>query len=108
MAAKMVCCSSNAATTRASPENCSESLQQTGKPRDLIKQSRNPLDETEAHNTIGPMASEYRRERNSDIWHFCSNCSQWPKDNFIEQRTTPRTEKMCNECVSKRRQDECK
>src|SRR6266513_1064682 len=49
------------------------------------------------------MASVYRRTRDGDTWHFCSNCSNWPTTDFVEQRLPPSTGEMCNECTCKRR-----
>jgi hypothetical protein len=53
------------------------------------------------------MASTYRRQQECDIWHFCSNCSKWPQDDYVEQWQAPRTGGMCNECDVKRRQGDC-
>ena len=39
------------------------------------------------------MASAYRRTRDGDTWHFCSNCSNWPTTDFVEQRLPPSTGK---------------
>ena len=29
------------------------------------------------------MASEYRKEANETVWHFCSNCSTWQSNDFL-------------------------
>jgi hypothetical protein len=35
------------------------------------------------------MARGYRQSQEGDIWHFCSNCSNWPRLKFIEQWENP-------------------
>jgi hypothetical protein len=49
----------------------------------------------------------YRRKQDCEVWHFCSNCSQWPKDQYVEQPSAPGTGQLCNECEVKRRQGNC-
>jgi len=53
------------------------------------------------------VSTVYRRKQESEIWHFCSNCSQWPEDHYLEQRQAPGTGEMCNECTVKRREGNC-
>ena len=31
----------------------------------------------------------YRRKKNRDTWHWCRNCSNWPKSNYVERSTKP-------------------
>jgi len=26
----------------------------------------------------------YRRQKNSDTWHFCRNCSKWPTSSAVQ------------------------
>jgi hypothetical protein len=40
-------------------------------------------------------------------WHFCSNCSQWPKADYCEQLVAPISEEMCDECEANHRQGKC-
>jgi len=49
----------------------------------------------------------YRRRKGSDIWHWCTNCSNWPKSNFEKSTTKPNWE-LCNECKAKDRKKTCK
>lgn len=49
----------------------------------------------------------YRRLKDSDTWHFCKNCSNWPKNSYIESRERKGGE-LCNECKSKRHNKDCK
>lgn len=53
------------------------------------------------------MANTYRRRKDKDTWHFCTNCSQWPTWNYVEQATKPTTGELCNECKGKRERGQC-
>jgi hypothetical protein len=52
---------------------------------------------------------EYRRHLKSQTWHFCRDCSQWPRDfNIIlSERLRPDSE-LCSECVALAQQREPK
>lgn len=54
------------------------------------------------------MASEYRRRKGNDTWHFCSNCSNWPTSNYDSQGQKPASGELCNECRSKKANDNCR
>ncbi|MBB5730740.1 hypothetical protein [Sphingomonas prati] len=43
----------------------------------------------------------YRRNKTSDTWHFCRNCTLWPTTNVVEQSGKPTTGELCNQCRSK-------
>ncbi|HEV8725255.1 MAG TPA: response regulator [Candidatus Binatia bacterium] len=43
----------------------------------------------------------YRRKPESEVWHFCRNCSQWPAEDYIEQRHLRSTDEVCSECIVK-------
>jgi hypothetical protein len=45
---------------------------------------------------------EYRKTTTGDTWHFSSDCSQWPIDNFVSTQDAPVTSMICNECVVKK------
>jgi hypothetical protein len=51
----------------------------------------------------------YRRRRGNDTWHFCSNCTNWPTAAVVyeEQQQKPTTGEFCNECKSKRDNQNC-
>jgi DNA-binding response OmpR family regulator len=50
----------------------------------------------------------YRRKKGSESWHFCRNCSQWPRTDYEEQQTAPPlADRFCSDCESKRRTGEC-
>jgi hypothetical protein len=54
------------------------------------------------------MASTYRRRKDKDTWHFCSNCQNWPtKAESVEQSSKPTTGELCNECKAKRAAGNC-
>ncbi len=43
----------------------------------------------------------YRRNQESEVWHFASNCSRWPSEDYVEQRHLLSTDEVCNECIVK-------
>lgn len=49
----------------------------------------------------------YRRRKDSDAWHRCRNCSNWPTEDFVEQDDKPTTGELDNEYKSKERDGEC-
>lgn len=49
----------------------------------------------------------YRRKRNSDTWHYCRNCSNWPTTDYVEQHTKPSSGELDNECRSKDASGSC-
>lgn len=50
----------------------------------------------------------YRKSKHSDTWHFCRNCSSWPTTNYDEQTSKPVTGELCNQCKSKKSNNNCK
>ena len=50
----------------------------------------------------------YRRRNDSDTWHWCRNCSNWPKSNYNERATKPRSGKLDRECKAKDRRGDCR
>jgi hypothetical protein len=53
------------------------------------------------------MASQYRKKRRSDTWHFCSNCSNWPQSPYNVWMGSGTPSELCEECRSKRRNGNC-
>ena len=53
----------------------------------------------------------YRRRKHRDAWHWCRNCTYWPKSNYVAQgkpgKTRPTTGELCNQCRSKERKKTC-
>jgi hypothetical protein len=50
----------------------------------------------------------YRRRRDSDVWHFCSNCTEWPTESYVEQTTRPTSGELDNQCRSKEANGGCR
>jgi hypothetical protein len=51
------------------------------------------------------MTTTYRRKRNRDTWHFCSNCRHWPTSDYESTKEKPKSGEFCDQCRSKRSND---
>lgn len=55
--------------------------------------------------------TQYRRRKDSDTWHWCKNCSQWPTSNYDTEyhygSDRPSSGELDNECQSKEANDNC-
>ena len=51
---------------------------------------------------------KYRKRKGNDTWHFCKNCSNYPKSGYDERVTKPTTGEFCNECLAKRKNNNCR
>lgn len=53
--------------------------------------------------------SKFRRRSSSDTWHFCANCSNYPTTDYEAHQDDgePASGKLCNECLSKEKADNC-
>jgi two-component system cell cycle response regulator DivK len=50
----------------------------------------------------------YRKKHNTHLWHFCSNCTNWPIADFdATDRGAPPSGEFCGECVDKQHQGTC-
>ena len=50
----------------------------------------------------------YRRQHATGLWHFCSNCTDWPVADFTENKSDhPPCADLCAQCVHKKRQGTC-
>ena len=50
----------------------------------------------------------YRKKHDTSVWHFCSNCRNWPVINFVEEKTsTPQYDEFCSECVRNQQKGNC-
>ena len=49
----------------------------------------------------------YRKRNDSDVWHWCYNCTQWPTADFTEGQTKPESATLCDECRAKYKAGEC-
>ncbi len=43
----------------------------------------------------------YRKRKDKDTWHFCTNCANWPTSNYDERKEKPTTGELCNQCRAK-------
>jgi len=54
----------------------------------------------------------YRKKKGTDVWHWCTNCRNWPEDweDYDEVDTDGRPEEgeLDNECRAKEREGDCK
>jgi hypothetical protein len=52
----------------------------------------------------------YRKKKDSDTWHWCTNCSNWPTSDYdeITVEGRPSSGELDNECLAKERKGECK
>lgn len=50
---------------------------------------------------------EYRRKKGSDTWHWCRNCSNWPKWDYDSQSSKPTSGELDNECKAKEKAGDC-
>ena len=56
---------------------------------------------------VAPRTS-YRKKHHTNLWHFCSNCRNWPvKDFDRHNHGTPPLGEFCSECVENQRQGTC-
>ena len=44
-------------------------------------------------------SAEFRRTSSSDTWHFCENCSHWPRHIYVACLEVPGDYAVCNECI---------
>lgn len=56
-----------------------------------------------------PRSGPYRRRQGGDTWHFCKNCTSWPKEpaKYDERPSRPVSGELCNECLAKDRARNC-
>jgi hypothetical protein len=55
----------------------------------------------------GSPVGEYRRREDSDTWHFCRNCSNYPREAYEASAEKPSSGEFCNECQSKKESGQC-
>jgi hypothetical protein len=49
----------------------------------------------------------YRKRKDSDTWHWCKNCSNYPKSGYTTSLKKPKSGELCNECQSKQNRNDC-
>ena len=51
--------------------------------------------------------NEYRRRTASDVWHWETDCTNWPTENYVtwhgEDHERPTTGELCDQCKAKER-----
>ena len=52
--------------------------------------------------------AQYRKRKDRDTWHWCSNCSNYPTTNYDVSYTKPTSGELCNECKAKEKSGDCK
>lgn len=51
----------------------------------------------------------YRRRKDKDTWHWCSNCSNYPTGSDVDvSYTKPTSGELCNECKGKEANNNCR
>jgi hypothetical protein len=50
----------------------------------------------------------YRQRQDSDTWHFCVNCLEWPRVKYLEQWEKPTRGQICEECHWRKREGRCR
>jgi DNA-binding NtrC family response regulator len=69
-------------------------FQKPVRPSALVRTVKRLLPKSNAQLTV--LASSihelYRRNQQSEVWHFSNNCSQWPSEGYVEQRHLLRTD----------------
>ena len=54
----------------------------------------------------------YRKQNGKEVWHFCRNCTNWPKSDYVESLDKPLENKLpapqCPQCIAKVQAGTCK
>lgn len=54
---------------------------------------------------------EYRRRKQSNVWHWCRNCSNWPTGkagvDYVSWRAKPEDDELDGECLAKSERGVC-
>jgi hypothetical protein len=55
------------------------------------------------------MIESYRKAIDSNVWHFCSNCTTWPAQNYLASLVPYRMEnaELCAECAARHAIGDC-
>jgi hypothetical protein len=54
------------------------------------------------------MANTYRRRRRRETWHWWSNCSNWPTEDYVERDSKPTYGELCDQCEARQRNNNCR
>jgi hypothetical protein len=52
--------------------------------------------------------ASYVQGPNSDNWHWCKNCTNYPQTIVKRRDTRPTSGDLCNQCKSKEREGICR
>lgn len=56
-----------------------------------------------------PATGPWRRRNDSDAWHFCTNCTQYPSGATDKvSYTKPTSGEFCNQCLRKAANNDCR
>jgi len=52
---------------------------------------------------------EFRRRKDSQKWHFCTNCSEWPTADYVTEYGdfVPQSDEVCWECHGNDKSGNC-
>jgi len=58
---------------------------------------------------ISSMIESYRKAVGSNVWHFCSNCTTYPTENYVSSLIPQRAEntELCTECLARHAIGDC-
>jgi hypothetical protein len=55
---------------------------------------------------------EWRQRKGSDVWHWCTNCTQWPTGtagvDYNVRYTEPTSGEKDNQCLAIEKRKECR
>jgi len=53
----------------------------------------------------------YRKKDDKDRWHFCTNCTNWPQDDYDQKELPagqrPSDGELCDQCLGKEKNGTC-
>jgi CheY-like chemotaxis protein len=50
----------------------------------------------------------YRKKHETNLWHFCTNCTDWPVIDFDENKGDhPAPDDLCAQCIQKQQEGTC-
>lgn len=54
----------------------------------------------------------YRRKKDSDTWHWCTNCDDYPQSDYVQEwhpnGERPKTGELDNQCLAKEKAGNCR
>ena len=49
----------------------------------------------------------FRKKNGKGTWHWCQNCSLWPKSDYKEVTRKPTSGEPCIQCKAKEKRGDC-